>query len=128
VWRLASHGAGSGDGLQREKEPRVSDFVGDRECVTHHACGCIQARVRTLEAALYTAADDLYKAANQFGGLMPDGDNRWIFEGKARRAQLQVAPESAQDLELERKPSARQNDSILISSPGSAGLGEDNKP
>lgn len=27
----------------------MSDFVGDRQCVTHHACECIMARANTAE-------------------------------------------------------------------------------
>jgi hypothetical protein len=100
----------------------MSDFASDRECTTHHACDCIQAKVGRLEAALRVATDDLYKAANQFQGLMPEGENWRIFEGKARRAELQIAPDSPNDSELERKVS------IFLSSPDSAGLGEDNRP
>jgi hypothetical protein len=39
-----------------------------------------------LEEALKTASDDLYKAANQFAGLLPDGRNQHIFVAKAERA------------------------------------------
>jgi hypothetical protein len=39
-----------------------------------------------LEKALAVARDDLFKAANQFAGLVPKGENQHIFAEKAKRA------------------------------------------
>lgn len=44
-------------------------------------------RSMELEKALQTAVDDLYKASNQFHGLLPNGQNWKRFEEKAKRAE-----------------------------------------
>lgn len=46
-----------------------------------------EAELSIAQEALETAADDLYKAANQFKGMNPDGKNAGIFEAKGARVE-----------------------------------------
>ena len=49
----------------------MSDFVGDRECVTHHACDCIQAeRARYRRALLKVKLD---------AGRLPESTGRRLI-------------------------------------------------
>jgi hypothetical protein len=50
-------------------------------------CDHLENRARQLEDSLRVAVDDLYKAANQFDGINPNGMNCEIFTNKAKRAE-----------------------------------------
>lgn len=50
-----------------------------------------------LREAAKVAVDDLYKAANQFAGLKPGGNNARIFTEKAERLEAALAPANREE-------------------------------
>ncbi len=49
----------------------MADFIGERECVTHFACGCIQARLARYEAALRYCVLDCCALYDENGPVQP---------------------------------------------------------
>jgi hypothetical protein len=88
----------------------MRDFVGDRECVTHHACDCIQGKADRLDTARALVLDQA------------ENDGLWFLTESITEAYLQQ--------ELRRLHAAVEGTHLQAKSQyhQDLGLGEDNKP
>jgi hypothetical protein len=102
----------------------MRDFVGGRECVTHHACGCIQARLDLADAEVKRLRQGIWDMATVCG-MDTDGDttpDHMVYPDIVELGLQEVRElRSAYDeacAELQADPNTFK---VL-------GLGEDNKP